>query len=120
MQNKLDRQLSVTDVCRHVRAQHWPLGLLILTAYDDEPYVLAVCLVGYGITGGGTLSERASCLQMGTIEVMRLAIHQGRPGRVYRSFSNSWYNVPSTALAYSRSMANVWCSNMEENIPPLV
>jgi DNA-binding NarL/FixJ family response regulator len=34
------------DVCRHVRAQHWPIGLLILTAYDDAPYVLAVLQAG--------------------------------------------------------------------------
>lgn len=34
------------EVCRHVRAQHWPIGLLILTAYDDQPYVLAVLQAG--------------------------------------------------------------------------
>lgn len=34
------------DVCRHVRAQHWPIGILILTAYDDTPYVLAVLQAG--------------------------------------------------------------------------
>ena len=34
------------EVCRHVRAQHWPIGLLILTAYDDDPYVLAVLQAG--------------------------------------------------------------------------
>ena len=32
---------SGIDVCRHIRAQHWPVGVLILTAYDDGPYVLA-------------------------------------------------------------------------------
>ncbi len=37
---------SGIDVCRQVRAQHWPIGLLILTAYDDEPYVLAVLQAG--------------------------------------------------------------------------
>ena len=37
---------SGIDVCRHVRAQHWPIGLLILTAYDDPPYVLAVLQAG--------------------------------------------------------------------------
>ena len=37
---------SGIDVCRHVRAQHWPIGLLVLTAYDDEPYVLAVLQAG--------------------------------------------------------------------------
>lgn len=34
------------DVCRHVRAQRWPIGVLILTAYDDGPYVLAVLQAG--------------------------------------------------------------------------
>jgi DNA-binding NarL/FixJ family response regulator len=37
---------SGIDACRHVRAQHWPIGLLILTAYDDDPYVLAVLQAG--------------------------------------------------------------------------
>ena len=37
---------SGIDVCRHVRAQHWPIGLLVLTAYDDDPYVLAVLQAG--------------------------------------------------------------------------
>ncbi len=37
---------SGIDVCRHVRAQHWPIGILILTAYDDAPYVLAVLQAG--------------------------------------------------------------------------
>ena len=37
---------SGIDVCRHVRAQHWPIGILILTAYDDDPYVFAVLQAG--------------------------------------------------------------------------
>jgi DNA-binding NarL/FixJ family response regulator len=37
---------SGIDVCRHVRAQRWPIGILILTAYDDAPYVLAVLQAG--------------------------------------------------------------------------
>src|SRR5512143_1970350 len=37
---------SGIDVCRHVRAQHWSIGILILTAYDDAPYVLAVLQAG--------------------------------------------------------------------------
>jgi len=32
---------SGIDVCRHIRAQQWPVGVLILTAYDDDPYVMA-------------------------------------------------------------------------------
>lgn len=34
------------EVCRHVRAQRWPIGLLVLTAYDDDPYVAAVLQAG--------------------------------------------------------------------------
>jgi len=37
---------SGIEVCRHVRAQRWPIGLLVLTAYDDDPYVLAVLQAG--------------------------------------------------------------------------
>ena len=37
---------SGIDVCRHVRTQHWPIGILVLTAYDDDPYVLAVLQAG--------------------------------------------------------------------------
>ena len=34
------------EVCRYVRSQQWPVGLLVLTAYDDDPYVLAVLQAG--------------------------------------------------------------------------
>lgn len=37
---------SGIDVCRHIRAKQWPVGILILTAYDDDPYVLAVLQAG--------------------------------------------------------------------------
>ena len=37
---------SGIEVCRHMRSQHWPIGILILTAYDDDPYVLAVLQAG--------------------------------------------------------------------------
>jgi DNA-binding NarL/FixJ family response regulator len=39
---------SGIDVCRHVRAQHWPIGVLILTAYA----VVFATLAG-GFSGGG-------------------------------------------------------------------
>src|SRR3972149_6704059 len=39
-------QRTGIEVCRHVGAPQWPIGLLILTAYDDAPYVLA------GLQGG--------------------------------------------------------------------
>ncbi len=34
------------EVCRHVRAQQWPVGVLILTAFDDDPYVMAALQAG--------------------------------------------------------------------------
>jgi len=37
---------SGIEVCRHIRAEQWPVGILILTAYDDDPYVLAVLQAG--------------------------------------------------------------------------
>lgn len=37
---------SGIDVTRWVRAHHRQIGLLILTAYDDDPYVLAVLHAG--------------------------------------------------------------------------
>jgi DNA-binding NarL/FixJ family response regulator len=37
---------SGIEVARRVRAQGWPVGLLILTAYDDDPYVVAALEAG--------------------------------------------------------------------------
>lgn len=37
---------SGIDVCRHLRAQQWPVGVLILTAFDDDPYVMAALQAG--------------------------------------------------------------------------
>ena len=37
---------SGIEVCRHIRAEQWTAGILILTAYDDDPYVLAVLQAG--------------------------------------------------------------------------
>jgi len=34
------------DVCRHIRAQRWPVGVLILTAFDDDPYIMAALQAG--------------------------------------------------------------------------
>jgi DNA-binding NarL/FixJ family response regulator len=34
-------ECSGIEVARRVRAQGWPVGLLILTAYDDDPYIMA-------------------------------------------------------------------------------
>lgn len=38
--------MSGIEVTRWVRAQHLPVGVLVLTAYDDEPYVRAVLQAG--------------------------------------------------------------------------
>lgn len=34
------------EVTRFVRAQGWPVGVLVLTAYEDEPYIRAVLQAG--------------------------------------------------------------------------
>lgn len=39
-------QMSGIEVTRWVRSQHLPVGVLVLTAYDDEPYVQAVLQAG--------------------------------------------------------------------------
>ena len=37
---------SGVEVTRWVRVHHWRVGVLILTAYDDDPYVVAVLQAG--------------------------------------------------------------------------
>lgn len=39
-------EYSGIEVVRRVRAQGWPVGLLILTAYDDDPYIMAALEAG--------------------------------------------------------------------------
>lgn len=34
------------DVSRAIRARRWPVGVLILTSYDDDPYIAAVLKTG--------------------------------------------------------------------------
>ncbi len=34
------------EVARHIRANRWPVGVLVLTAYEDDPYVTAVLKAG--------------------------------------------------------------------------
>jgi DNA-binding NarL/FixJ family response regulator len=34
------------EVSREIRARRWPIGMLILTAYDDDPYIAAVLKTG--------------------------------------------------------------------------
>lgn len=37
---------SGIEVTRHIRSNRWPVKVLVLTAYDDDPYVAAVLKVG--------------------------------------------------------------------------
>ena len=34
------------EVSREIRAHRWPIGVLILTSYDDDPYISAVLKTG--------------------------------------------------------------------------
>jgi len=34
------------EVTRHIRSNRWPVGVLVLTAYEDDPYVTAVLKAG--------------------------------------------------------------------------
>jgi DNA-binding NarL/FixJ family response regulator len=62
---------SGIDVCRHIRSQHWPIGILILTAYDDDPYVLAVLQAG----ANGYVLKTADADEI--IQAVR-DVHEGR------------------------------------------
>ena len=39
-------ELSGIEVARQIRASRWPVGILILTSYDDDPYIAAVLKAG--------------------------------------------------------------------------
>ncbi len=39
-------ELSGIEVARQIRANRWPVGILILTSYDDDPYIAAVLKAG--------------------------------------------------------------------------
>jgi len=39
-------KLSGIEVARQIRANRWPVGILILTSYDDAPFISAVLKVG--------------------------------------------------------------------------
>lgn len=34
------------EISREIRARRWPIGVLILTSYDDDPYISAVLKTG--------------------------------------------------------------------------
>lgn len=45
----LDIQMPIAtgiEVAREIRAHRWPIGVLILTSYDDDPYISAVLKTG--------------------------------------------------------------------------
>jgi DNA-binding NarL/FixJ family response regulator len=45
----LDIQMPIAtgiEVSREIRAHRWPIGVLILTSYDDDPYISAVLKTG--------------------------------------------------------------------------
>ncbi len=45
----LDMQMpkaSGVEVTRHIRSNRWPVGVLVLTAYDDDPYIAAALKAG--------------------------------------------------------------------------
>ena len=62
---------SGIDVCRYIRSQCWPIGILILTAYDDDPYVLAVLQAG----ANGYVLKTADADEI--IQAVR-DVHEGR------------------------------------------
>jgi DNA-binding NarL/FixJ family response regulator len=37
---------SGIEVTRHIRSNRWPIGVLVLTAYEDDPYISAVLKAG--------------------------------------------------------------------------
>lgn len=39
-------KLTGIEVSRRIRANRWPIGVLILTSYDDDPYITAVLKTG--------------------------------------------------------------------------
>jgi DNA-binding NarL/FixJ family response regulator len=39
-------KLSGIEVARQIRANRWPVGILILTSYDDDPFISAVLKAG--------------------------------------------------------------------------
>lgn len=39
-------KLSGIEVARQIRAKRWPVGILILTSYDDDPFISAVLKAG--------------------------------------------------------------------------
>ena len=62
---------SGIEVTRHIRSNRWPVGVLILTAYEDDPYVTAVLKAG----ANGYIMKTARPLEI--IQAVR-DVHQGK------------------------------------------
>jgi DNA-binding NarL/FixJ family response regulator len=63
--------LSGIEVARQVRGQGWPVGLLILTAYDDEPFIATALEAGVNgfVLKTSDLEEIAAAVH---------AVHEGK------------------------------------------
>ena len=62
---------SGIEVTRHVRSNRWPVGVLVLTAFDDDPYVTAVLKAG----ANGYVLKTAKPMEI--IQAVR-DVHQGK------------------------------------------
>jgi len=60
------------EATRRIRAEHPSVRILVLTAYDDDPYILALLQAG----AHGYLLKTADSLQL--VEAVR-AVHRGEP-----------------------------------------
>lgn len=64
-------QLSGIEVARQIRSNRWPVGILILTSYDDDPFISAVLKAG----ANGYVLKTASPEEI--IDAVR-DVHQGK------------------------------------------
>jgi DNA-binding NarL/FixJ family response regulator len=62
---------SGIEVTRHIRSNRWPVGVLVLTAYNDDPYVTAVLKAG----ANGYVLKTAKPMEI--IQAVR-DVHQGK------------------------------------------
>ena len=96
---------SGIDVCRHIRSQHWPIGILILTAYDDDPYVLAVLQAG----ANGYVLKTADADDI--IRAVR-DVHDGKSvldPAIARKLMTQWPGRPTPARSNRSRPANWTC-----------
>lgn len=65
-------EYSGIEVARRVRARGWPVGLLVLTAFDDDPFIVAALEAGVN----GFVLKTADMEEI--IAAVR-AVHEGNP-----------------------------------------